>query len=115
MLAVVARKPRALIRPVEPMTVPLGFRSQTWPFAVIVPSILKGVDPLLRLSVIDPGVLGWTKFRVSPAFNWRTDQSSTARGVVCVTVKVLVTTLLAVTSLLANVASPLTLTGGVVV
>ena len=90
MLAVVARNPAALTLPVEPMTVPLGLRIQTWPCAVIVPSILKGVVPLLRLSVIDWLPLNWSKFKVSPSFNSMTDQTSTARRSFCVTVNVLV-------------------------
>ena len=97
MIAVVARKPPAFTRPVEPMTVPLGLRSQTWPFALIVPSIWNGADPLLRLSVID-WLSGWTKFKVSPACKRMRDQSSTARRVVCVTVPLF--------PLLANVALP---------
>ena len=85
MLAVVARKPAAFTRPVAPMTVPLGLRSQTWPFALIVPSIWNAAEPLLRLSVID-WLSGWTKFNVSPACKRMRDQSSTARRVVWVTV-----------------------------
>ena len=96
-IAVVARNPPAFTRPVEPMTVPLGLRSQTWPFALIVPSIWNGADPLLRLSVID-WLSGWTKFKVSPACKRMRDQSSTARRVVCVTVPLF--------PLLANVALP---------
>ena len=103
MLAVVARNPAALTRPVAPMTVPLGLRSQTWPFALIVPSIWNAADPLLRLSVID-WLSGWTKFKVSPACKRMRDQSSTARRVVCVTVKVPLFPLLA--EPLANVALP---------
>ena len=103
MLAVVARNPAALTRPVEPMIVPWGLRNQTWPFALTVPSIWNAVDPLLRLSVID-WLSGWTKFNVSPACTRMRDQSSTARRLVCVTVKVPLLPPLVLPS--ANVALP---------
>ena len=107
MLAVVARNPAALTRPVEPMIVPLGLRIQTWPFAITVPLIWNGnvVVAVLRLSVIDR-LLGWTKFKVSSAGNTISDQSSTARGVVCVIVKVLLS------ALRANVAVPFATVNG---
>ena len=91
MLAVVARTPAALTRPVEPMITPLGLRIQTWPFALTVPLIWNGdiVVAMLRLSVIDVGPKFWTKFKVSSAGNKISDQSSTARALVCVIVNVL--------------------------
>jgi len=72
------------------MITPFGLRIQTWPFALTVPSIWNGnvVLAVLRLSVIDR-LLGCTKFKVSPAGNTISDQSSTARALVCVIVNVL--------------------------
>jgi hypothetical protein len=58
-LASLAEQLRVLMLPVDPTTMPLGFRIQTWPLAEIVPSICERAitfaDPMTRLSTIELG------------------------------------------------------------